>query len=232
MKNKLLVANLILILSILVGDVCYIIFGELWIKGVTSAGFVLLALVNLLYLILNKEKMLKFPIVMLVGLIFAMCGDVVLNVHFIGGAILFAIGHIFYFVSYCFLLKFRWRDLLYGGLIFIPSVLFITLAPIFDFGGAMMEAVCVVYAIIISCMVGKSISNFIKERTLINFVILLGSCLFFFSDLMLLLNVFANLPRVVDVLCLVTYYPAQCLLAYSIALFKGVRIENVEELNK
>lgn len=218
MKKGFLIADLILILLILAGDVCYIIFGELWIKAVTSAGFVILGILSLTYLLLNKEKDLKFPIVMLVGLVFAMCGDIVLNVHFIGGAVLFAIGHIFYFVSYCFIQKFRWIDLLYGAVIFVPSVLFITLAPIFDFGGVLMEVVCVIYAIIISCMVGKAISNLVRERNLANLIILIGSVLFFFSDLMLLLNVFANLPRVVDVLCLATYYPAEILLAYSIRL--------------
>lgn len=218
MKKGFLIADLILILLILAGDACYIIFGELWLKGVTSAGFVLLGILSLTYLLLNKEKDLKFPIVMLVGLVFAMCGDIVLNVHFIGGAVLFAIGHIFYFVSYCFIQKFKWIDLVYGAVIFVPSVLFITLAPIFDFGGVLMEVVCVVYAIIISCMVGKAISNLIRERNLVNLIILIGSALFFFSDLMLLLNVFANLPRVVDILCLATYYPAEILLAYSIRL--------------
>ena len=218
MKKGFLIADLILILLILAGDVCYIIFGQLWLKGVTSAGFVILGILSLTYLLLSKEKDLKFPIIMLVGLVFAMCGDIVLNVHFIGGAVLFAIGHIFYFVSYCFIQKFKWIDLIYGAVIFVPSVLFITLAPIFDFGGILMEVVCIVYAIIISCMVGKAISNLIRERNLANLIILIGSALFFFSDLMLLLNVFANLPRVVDVLCLATYYPAEILLAYSIRL--------------
>jgi uncharacterized membrane protein YhhN len=153
---------------------------------------------------------------MLVGLTFAMCGDIVLNVWFIGGAILFAVGHVFYFVAYCFLQKFKWLDLIFGASIFIPSVLFITLAPIFDFGGIIMELVCIVYAIIISIMLGKAISNFVREKNLTNLLILIGSILFFFSDLMLLLNVFANLSVVFDVLCLVTYYPAECILALSL----------------
>ena len=216
MKTKFLIVNLVLALLILVGDVCYITLGGLLIKGLTSAGFVVLGAVNLLYLILNKDKDLKFPIIMLIGLFFAMLGDIVLNIYFIGGAILFAVGHVFYFVSYCMLNKFSVKDLLYGALIFVPAVLFITLAPIFDFGGVLMEIVCVIYAIIISCMVGKAIANLVKERTVLNIILVVGSALFFFSDLMLLLNVFANLGRVVDILCLATYYPAQILLAYSI----------------
>lgn len=214
------ISNIILTLWILAGDVCYIVFGGLVIKSLTSALFVVLGAVNLSYVIFSQNKALKFPIVMLTGLVFAMSGDIVLEVEFIVGAALFAIGHIFYFVSYCFLQRFKWLDLVYGAVIFVPAVLFITLAPIFDFGGVLMEVVCVIYAIIISCMVGKSISNFVSKRSLQNLIVMLGSILFFFSDLMLLLNVFADLPRVVGILCLATYYPAECLLAYSIFLHK------------
>ncbi len=227
MKKVFNLINLALIFLVLLGDSFYIAVsvgalkldgGSLWLKGLTSAMFVALGAVNLAYAILKRKGNLRFCIVMLLGLVFGMAGDIVLNVHFIGGAVLFAIAHVFYFASYCTLLKFRWQDLLYGAAIFVPSVLLITLAPFFDFGGVLMEIVCVIYAIIISCMVGKSISNLVKARTLLNVVLVVGSCLFFFSDLMLLLNVFASLPKVVDVLCLVTYYPAQCLLAYSIMI--------------
>ncbi len=216
MKNKFLILNIILSLLIIVGDVCYIEIGQLWIKGVTSAGFVLLGAVNLTYLILLKSDKIKFAIIMLIGLVFAMLGDIVLNIHFISGAILFAIGHVFYFLAYCNLFAFKWIDLIYGAIIFIPSVLFITLAPIFDFGGVLMEIVCVVYAIIISCMVGKSISNVVKERNPLTIILLVGSIMFFFSDLMLLLNVFGDLGKITDILCLATYYPAQILLAFSL----------------
>ena len=42
--------------------------------------------------------------------------------------------------------------------------------------------------------------------------------LFFFSDLMLLFDVFANMPKIFDYLCLITYYPAEFLLALTILL--------------
>lgn len=216
LRKWFFIANIILALGILVGDVCYIVFGTLIAKSITSALFVLMGGANLVYLILTKPADLKFPIIMLCGLVFAMCGDIVLEVEFIVGAALFAIGHIFYFVAYCFLQKFRWIDLAYGAGIFVPSVLFITLAPIFDFGGVLMEVVCVVYAVIISCMVGKSISNFVSKKNILNLILMIGSIWFFFSDLMLLLNIFASLPRVVGILCLTTYYPAEILLAFSI----------------
>ena len=90
--------------------------------------------------------------------------------------------------------------------------------PIFDFGGIVMHIVCIAYAAVISCMVGKSISNYIHNKTLLNLIILVGSALFCFSDLSLVFYSFSDvLPRVLTiVLCLGTYYPAECILAYSI----------------
>ena len=225
LEKMFFISDIILMLWILAGDVCYIVLDGLVLKSLTSALFVVLGLVNLSYVVLRQNKSLKFPIIMVVGLVFAMCGDIVLEVEFVVGAVLFAVGHVFYFVANCFLQKFKWIDLVYGAVIFVPSVLFITLAPIFDFGGILMEIVCVVYAVIISCMVGKSISNLVLKRNLQNLIIMIGSILFFFSDLMLLLNVFASLPRVVGVLCLATYYPAEWLLGFSIFLHSSAKEE-------
>ena len=215
--NVFNVLNLLLILAVLVGDVFYIIKGTLLIKSLTSVCFVLLGVVNLVYAFKNKAQNKKFCLAMLTGLVFAMLGDIVLELEFIVGALLFAVGHVFYFVAYCFLLSFKWKDLIYGMCIFVPVTIFIVVAPIFDFGGLLMEMVCIFYALIISCMVGKSISNYVQQKTLLHLLLLVGSFLFMFSDFMLLLNVFANLPRIVGILCLATYYPAECVLAYSIS---------------
>ncbi|MDE6294380.1 MAG: lysoplasmalogenase, partial [Clostridiales bacterium] len=106
-----------------------------------------------------------------------------------------------------------------GAFIAFLSVLFIVVAPIFDFSGDIaMEVVCVVYALVISLMVGKAICNFAVDRSWLTFIIMLGSLLFFFSDLMLLLNVFSSVEKYVGALCLSTYYPAECLLAFSVFL--------------
>lgn len=228
LKNIFLIINTFLIMGILLGDICYISLGGILAKGLTSGLFVILGLMNLIYLIVSKRKDLKFPSIMLCGLVFAMLGDIILNIHFIAGALLFAIGHVFYFVAYCFILKFKWIDLVFGFAIFIPSLLFITLVPIFDFGGVLMEIICVVYALVISLMVGKALSNFIREKNTKNLLILIGSILFFFSDLMLLLNVFGSLGKAVDILCLATYYPAEILLAFSIFLHKDSMVDETK----
>ena len=154
------------------------------------------------------------------GLVFAMLGDVILEIHFIAGAALFAIGHVFYFVAYTVDERFKPTDLIYTACILVPAILLITLAPCFDFGGVLMEVVCVVYATVISFMVGKAIANFVRVRDKKHLIVMLGSILFFTSDLMLLFNVFTSLPYF-GALCLATYYPAEILLAFSVFLHLG-----------
>ena len=79
-----------------------------------------------------------------------------------------------------------------------------------------MQIVCLVYALIISLMVGKAISNFVKERTVLTATVLVGSILFFFfSDLMLVFDWFMGIGRIAALLCMSTYSPAECILAFS-----------------
>ncbi len=227
MKKTFYIINAILIALICASAICYDRLGGLWLKGLTSSGFVILGAINLIFIFKNNSNK-KFGILMLVGLCLGMVADVVLNLNglFIAGAAIFAIGHVFYVIAYCMLAKFRWTDLIASAAIFIPAALFIILAPIFNFGGILMEIVCVVYALIISMMAGKAISNLIRERTISNLLILIGSVLFVFSDMMLLLGVFgANMPfATLDSLCILTYYPAQCLLAHSLMHIKKKEI--------
>lgn len=210
------IINIIFFALIMAGDICYMVFGKVWIKGLTSALFVVLAEFNLLLTIKLKIERIGFSAFLLLALFFAMLGDIVLEVHFITGAVMFAVGHLFFFVAFCKIKRFKWKDLIYGCLLAVPSILFITLAPIFEFSSLTMELVCVVYAIIISFMVGKAIANYVNQNSALNFIVLLGSVLFFISDLMLLLNVFASFPSGIDIICLATYYPAEFLLAHSI----------------
>lgn len=209
---------LILVLSILVifGDIIYMLDWKLWQKALTSIGFTLIGLVGLIYAIKSKSIYLKYSIYMFVGLTLAMIGDIVINLEFISGAIIFALGHVFYFVAYLFISKFEPKDLMISAIIFVPCACLILFAPIFDYGGVLMEIVCVIYALIISIMTGKALAMLVIDRSHSNLITAIGSLLFCFSDLMLLFDQFSDAGSLVLYLCLITYYPAQILLSYSI----------------
>ena len=218
MKKNFMFANIPLIIAILIGDIFYITSDAFWVKCVTSAGFFLLGALNLACIILSKAPEKKFGIIMLIGLFFAMLGDIILEIEFIIGALLFAVGHVFYFIAYCTLSKITWFDLIPAACIFVPSLLLLTIGPWFNFGGILMQIVCIIYALIISCMVGKSIMNFIKTKSLLSLIIMVGSILFFISDFVLVFNVFSNVSASFSFMCLATYYPAECFLAFSLLL--------------
>ena len=159
MKKQFFIFNIILALLVTAGAICYMPpfqLAGLWLKSITSAGFVLIGLINLIYAIISKKINLKYAIIMFIGLVFAMLGDILLEINFMIGAILFAIGHIFFFISYCFIARFKWTDLIAGGIIFTVAVLVLTLVPLFNFD-TMMQLLCIFYALIISLMLGKSI---------------------------------------------------------------------------
>ena len=221
MKKTFYIVDALLILAVLIGDACYMAFGGLLLKSLTSALFVTLGAINLVYAFKTKTKERMFAIFMLVGLTFSMVGDIVLNIEFMIGAAIFGVGHIFYFVAYTFAQRYKFVDFAICGLLALTSTLVVTFVKSFDFGSNMMEAVVVIYAFVISTMLGKATANLIRERNLKNILLVVGSGLFFFSDLMLLFSTFLPAcPRVIGILCLVTYYPAQCLLASALLFTK------------
>ena len=233
MKRNIFITNMALAGLIIILDLLYMFLGGLWLKSITSFVFVACGGVNLWFAYKNKLD-LKFPIILTVALFVAMLGDIVINIEFMAGAIIFAVGHIFYFVAYCTLYKVSPSDLVYAFAIAIPSMLIVLFAPGLDYGGTMMKVVCCVYALIISCMVGKALANMLKEKSLTNIIILVGSVLFFISDLMLLLDVFGNIAGT-GFACLATYYPGQIVIAFGSYLWasnSGKKVENTKILEQ
>lgn len=208
--------NIFLLIVTCVMTVYYDYEGGLWLKGLTGSGFVMMGLVNLIYAIASKTKDLRYPVIMALGLAVCLAGDIVLNIEFLPGVAIFAVGHIFYIVAFCCLKKPKVSDLIPIGALFLLALGIIKLVPILDFGTALVENLCIVYGFVISCMVGKTIANFYHQRNIVNTLLLIGSILFYFSDVMLVLCRFGDAPKITDTLCLFSYFPAQCLLAYSV----------------
>ena len=226
MKKAFFSINAVMLLAILTLDAAYMTVGGLGMKAVTSCMFVLTGLLNLVYSVKAGANR-KFPVWMMVALTFAMLGDVLLGINFYLGTAIFGIGHIFYFVSYCTLVGFNRRDFLCGICIFVLALGIILFVPFLEFGGALMQGVCCVYALIISLMVGKAISNFLGNRNVFTVIVAAGSILFFISDLMLVLDRFGTIPNA-GYFCLGTYYPAQFLLAFSIFSYVGLKRDKAD----
>lgn len=231
--KKVWISNLVMFILILAMDICLLCFKNLpyIFKTTASVLFVILGIINFIFVFKLDQRKSLFKYFMLLGLVFACLGDIVLIDYFIYGAMLFAIGHVFFFVSYSILNKINWKDLVISLAIFAVALIIILALPIFDYKG--MLPIVIVYALIISFMLGKAISNFAfnKEFKTQNLIIMIGSILFFLSDLMLLFNVFADVSNIFDIMCLVLYYPAELILASSI-YYSNIKLEDVESHNE
>ncbi len=236
MKNKFLNwFNIIMSTLVIVGDLLYMLVfrGNLIVKGITSLLFFVCGLVNLCLMFRNQsEKIKKYSLFLTIGLFFAMLGDIILGVEFTVGAGLFALGHIFFFIAFLFLNKFSIWDIIISLVIIGISLCVILLSNGLTFGK--MLPLVIVYAVIISNMLGKSLSNLLQNRNYSSkqlLYIFVGTLMFFLSDLMLMFNVFGTGARVFDILCLALYYPAEIVLATSIYFMSYVKVYNVPKMS-
>lgn len=187
------------------------------LKCVCSGLVGALAGVNLLVLLLTRHERPAFIIAMALGLGFAVLGDVLIQSSFLQGAAAFGVGHLGFLVAYCTLQKPRPLDFLLSGVIFLGVLLFFKLSPL-HFDLRVYKIACVLYALVISFMLGKAIALLIGGGSLFTGVIAAGAALFFCSDFFLLLHQFLHAGSWADRACLSTYYPALCLLALSLPL--------------
>ncbi len=218
-QRLLLAVNALFVVTILALNYLYQSQGfDFTLKCICSGLFALLGVIDLVYALVTKRKKPVFYITMSLGLILAFLGDYLINKDFIIGAATFALGHIFFVVAYCILQRVTALDCAISGGIFLASAAFLLFCPLLEFGQPLFQVVCLVYALIISSMLGKAIGNLVRTPCLYTAVVAAASGLFFFSDLMLVLDWFIGLWSWTDHACMGTYYPALCLLAVSMAL--------------
>ncbi len=168
----------------------------------------------------------KFFKLMFAGLFFSFLGDAFLafdttgeGLAFIFGVASFALGHIMYILGYTNQCKFRLQDLIIF-LGYLCPTLFIIFFINFDFKD--MQLLVIIYAFIISFMVGKSFGmrSYYAQNPFSVTCLITGSLLFFVSDcLLLFLFFYPGAPSFLQQCNWFLYYLGQALLAIS--FFKG-----------
>ena len=224
-QHVILILNFLFFVAISIGNFFYQKNGFAFpLKCVCSIGFVLMGLANVIYVWGRKDVDKSFCLLILTGFVLAMLGDIVIAFNFIAGAAVFALGHVFFLLSYRKLQKYGKVDICIGAVLFFCVACFLLFSPFLSFSSQVLKVVCVVYALIISTMFGKALGNFICLKNVYAAAMVVGSVLFFFSDLMLCLSKFSDSSIVTNHLCMGTYYPALCALAFSVYLY-GSRVE-------
>lgn len=221
MKTKqLAVINIFITIAVFIGNYFYQSLGFSYpIKIMCSSGFAIMGMINMCYArkCLEDKKVMIF---MTLGLVFAFLGDVAINPNFILGVIFFALGHVFFVISYLTYKELKKLDIILSGALGAFAITFILVFPYILFEVEVLKYVVLVYATIISVMVGKSVGNAIRDKSVFTGIIAVGSVLFFISDMMLLLAWFSTIEgRWTSNVCMAAYYPALCLLAGSMVIY-------------
>ena len=216
LEKRLKCINTALLVCAAVCLICYDTFGGLWLKGVTSGWFVLLGFVNLWAARKTAGKRLRVAALIAAGLFCGMCADVLLGVVFFAGVGVFALGHVLYLAAFCVLEKCCRRDIWFFLPIAAVSLFAVVGTPWIRVEDPLLRKLLIGYALIISAMLGKALSNLIARPSLFYRLLAIGSVLFWFSDLMLAIDMFGQPSRLTWILCSYSYWPAQNILAHAL----------------
>ncbi len=226
--KQLVVINMVITVAVFIGNCFYQGLGFSYpIKIMCSSGFAIMGIVNMIFAhkCLENKKVMLF---MTLGLVFAFLGDVAINPNFILGVIFFALGHVFFVISYLTYKALNKLDIIFSGILGAFSITFILVFPYIIFEVEALKFVVLIYAAIISVMVGKSVGNVMRDKSTFTGMIAVGSILFFISDMMLLLAWFSTVEgRWTSNVCMAAYYPALCMLASSMVVYMKKRGKNV-----
>lgn len=144
----------------------------------------------------NKTKTLYFKL-MFLGLFFSLLGDVCMvivgdskGILFVLGVASFAFAHISYLIAFFQFEKISRLNIVWSSAIFLVLFCLLNFSPCLDFQG--LKALLMVYALLISLMVGKSFSlwKYRREHSYFVYLTIGGAVLFLISDSILLFNLF------------------------------------------
>ena len=187
------------------------------LKALTSLFFLLTALFSLYENIgnnlMDNSKLLAL-IFMILGLIFGMVGDILLdfkiyfktlNMRFlclendydilmITGMSSFGIGHIFYILALMVYTPIEWMYLIFStlGAIILMSFIFLISIKVMKMDFRKFFIPSILYGILLACFVFLSIFKISFSYTKANLFILIGSILFIVSDLILSITYFSK----------------------------------------
>ena len=219
MKKKFYYFNIIIFICAIICLIYYDSHRSVWLKGITSAWFVFLGIINIIYAYNQKIKDKTYLYIIVLGLFLGMCADVALWYSLIFCILFFAAGHICYIIAFLKLEKFNKKDLYIIVPIAIISLFIVFVSGFIQINDPLIYILLIGYTFIISFMLGKVCTIYLKRKTISSCIALLGCTLFWFSDLMLAFDMFGNVSEIFGQLCVYTYWPAQNILATSLYHF-------------
>ena len=169
----------------------------------------------LIALLTTKAVSARYKILIVIGLLFSMAGDIFLMLPgdmFIAGLVSFLVAHIFYIAAFG---AGHWRRFVWWSP--LPFALYglllvILLAPSL---GPMLAPV-LVYIVVIMTMAWRAWERWLQTRRKDALLALIGAILFAISDSFLAFNKFQDPFLAARLLTLTTYFTAQWFIALSV----------------
>lgn len=193
------------------------------LKGLAALMFVTIGLIG--YIKFTTDS---FGLKIVIGLVFGLVGDVLLNLRFVsekygqkfflGGIVAFLVGHILYLAALIPLTNTLLVDVIIGAVLAIVLLIyiFITLKPKMVFR---IFGVFYLGAVIIMTVIGVHLA-FVTGNTH-DIVYAVGAVLFMVSDIVLIFNTFSGVTRFsLRITNLSLYYIGQLLIAGSLFLIR------------
>lgn len=146
---------------------------------------------------------------LLLGMFYSFVADVLLQLEFIFGAIVFVIAHIIFIISFSKIQKLNIKDLKVSLIFTIITIFIVLFVNYINPIESTMLVVMIIYCMIISLMTSKALMNYITEKNRVNKILFVGAFLFLISDMFLLIDLFGGFP------CpnVITYYISMYYLA-------------------
>ncbi len=220
---------LLIALTIIFGASCILLrsknksFEGMICKFMASFGFIS---ISVLGNYLNSSNVRYFSLIC-IALMFGFCGDIFLGIKEIAptfkkklipiGTGYFLVGHIFQILAFMYLYGMNWY-----AAIFFPVGMLLALGIIkglkMALKGPFAALLCVYYGLLV-WKIAFAATLVMKEAIPANIMALVGACLFLISDTCLGILYFTPVKRknLFVTAELSTYYPAQILLAMSVA---------------
>lgn len=193
-------------------------------KGIASLCFLSLAIYSFVTCKKKSDAFRRLSVFVLTGIFLAFVADIILEINFVFGFVLFVFAQFFYFFAFIGYGKLKPRFFIISAAIIITLIIFDVASPFFNFekDGESLFLPSVVYMISLTIVVVQGFECF-GYKDIRAKLMPIGTLLFALSDLLLETYVFPsgiipkNLAEVIFIFSNFMYYTGQLFVAFSLS---------------
>ena len=221
--------NIVWVALMLTADVFYSINQEnVWCKWLGSVCVLAMGIGCLIFALKYRKDRKFHSIFMLSAVAMVILADMIIFNSIAWGLIVYSIALTLMIVSFLCISRFEWIDLIYSGCVALPLISLVIFAPIFGFANIGVEIGVILYVLLLSCMVGKSIANAFRSKKTTELMTVIASIIFVISNFLILCNSFSYVSHFILIVYVALQHISLSLFAssiYAMAIRNGVESE-------